>query len=163
MKDKKEKERKRVRTEFRKKHKAMYANMDCFIMRIITKEIEALEESAELYKALVMAMVKGKINYYRSDLCNLYSGKGICDLKEGEPAKYQEFLEWEKSLSLLDLAIAHMTSIRRREMYDYNLEYNRRSAEEVKAIFDFLAKFGFSVSEEEQQILDGTNELYKRE
>lgn len=67
-----------------------------------------------------------------------------------------------KKLSPLHLAIAHMTSIKKCEMYNYNVEYHKETAEQVKAIVDFLAKYGFSVSEEEQQMIDGTHELYQK-
>lgn len=156
-----EKEKAKAKKELKQKHKAMYAEIDRFLMGIVTKEIEPLKEDVELYKALTLASIKSNVDYYRSDLVTFYSGKGMYELKNDDPEKYKEFLEWEKNLSPLHLAIAHMTCIKRCEMYNYNVEYNEESAAKVKAIVDFLAKYGFSVSEEEQQMTDGTHELYQ--
>lgn len=158
----KEKEKSRAKKELKQKHKVLYAEIDRFIMGIITKEITPLKESVELYKALTWAIIKGNVDYYRSDLVNFYSGKSLYELENEEPDKYKEFLEWEKNLSPLHLAIAHMTSIKKCEMYNYNVEYHRENASKVNAIVDFLAMYGFSVSEEEKRVLDGTHELYRK-
>lgn len=158
----KEKEKSKAKNELKQKHKALYAEIDRFIMGIIMKEITPLKENVELYKALTLATIKGNVDYYRSDLVNFYTGKSLYELENEEPDKYKEFLEWEKSLSPLHLAIAHMTSIKKCEMYNYNVEYHQESAGKVNAIVDFLAMYGFSVSEEEKRVLDGTHELYRK-
>lgn len=158
----KEKEKAKAKKELKQRHKALYAEIDRFLMGIITKEIAPLKEDVELYKALTLATIKGGVDYYRSDLANFYSGKGLYELEKEEPDKYKEFLEWEKNLSPLHLAIAYMTSIKKCEMYNYNVEYRQESAGKVKAIVDFLAMYGFSISEEEKRVLDGTHELYRK-
>lgn len=158
----KEKEKAKAKKELRQKHKILYAEIDSFIMGIITKEIAPLKEDVELYKALTLAAIKGNVDYYRANLVNLYSGKSLYELESEAPDKYKEFLEWEKNLTPLHLAIAHMTSIKKCEMYNYNVEYHQESAGKVKAIVDFLAMYGFSISEEEKKVLDGTHELYRK-
>lgn len=158
----KEKEKAKAKKELKQRHKTLYAEIDRFLMGIITKEISPLKEDVELYKALTLASIKGNVDYYRGDLANFYSGKGLYELEKDDPEKYKEFLEWEKNLSPLHLAIAHMTSIKKCEMYNYNVEYHQDSAGKVKAIVDFLARYGFSVSDEEMQMLDGTHELYRK-
>ena len=158
----KEKEKAKAKKELKQRHKTLYAEIDRFLMGIITKEISPLKEDVELYKALTLASIKGNVDYYRGDLANFYSGKGLYELENDDPEKYKEFLEWEKNLSPLHLAIAHMTSIKKCEMYNYNVEYHQDSAGKVKAIVDFLARYGFSVSDEEKQMLDGTHELYRK-
>lgn len=159
----KEKERTKVKKELKQKHKIMYAEIDRFLMGIIKKEIDPLKEDVELYKALTTATIKANVDYYRSDLVTFYSGKGMYELERDDPEGYKKFLEWEKNLSTLHLAIAHMTSIKKCEMYNYNAGYRKESADRVKAIIDFLAKYGFSVSEEEWKMIDGTHELYVKE
>lgn len=158
----KEKEKDKAKKELKQRHKALYAEIDRFLMGIITKEIAPLKEDVVLYKALTLAIIKGNIDYYRSDLANFFSGKSLYDLEEEEPDKYKEFLEWEENLSPLHLAIAHMTSIKKCEMYNYNVEYHQENAGKVKAIVDFLVMYGFSISEEEKKVLDGTHELYRK-
>lgn len=155
-------EKEAAKKELKQKHKAMYAGIDRFIMGVITKEIEPLKEDVELYRALTVATIRGNVGYYRSDLARLYSGKELYGLEKDDPEKYMEFLEWEKNLSPLHLAVAHMTNIRTCEMYNYNAEYRKEGAERVRAIVDFLARYGFSVSEEEEQLIDGTHKLYRK-
>lgn len=157
-----EKEKAKAKKELKQKHKAMYVEVDRFLMGIITKEIEPLKEDVDLYKTLTMATIKSNVDYYRSDLVTFYSGKRMYELEHDDPEKYKEFLEWEKNLSPLHLAIAHMTCIKKCEMYNYSVEYSKENADRVKAIVDFLAKYGFSVSEEQQQMIDGTHELYRK-
>lgn len=158
----KEKEKARAKKELKQRHKAMYAEIDRFIMGIVTKEIKPLKEDVELYKALTLATIRGGVDFSRSDLAVLYSGKGMYELSHDDPEKYGEFLEWEKNLSPLHLAVAHMTSIKKHEMYSYNAEYRKESADRVKAVIDFLARYGFSVSGEERKVIDGTHELYRK-
>lgn len=158
----KEKEKAKAKKELKQRHKVLYAEIDRFLMGIISKEIAPLKEDVELYKALTLATIKGNVDYYRADLVSFYSGKSLYELENEEPDKYKEFLEWEKNLSPLHLAIAHMSSIKKYEMYNYSAEYSQESAGKVKVIIDFLARYGFSVSEEEKKILDGTHELYRK-
>ncbi len=158
----KEKKKAKAKKELKQRHKAMYVKIDRFIKEIITKEVEPLKEDVELYKALVLAMVKGGVDFYRSDLVNFYSGRGMYELESNDPEKYKEFLEWEKNLSPLHLALAYMSSIKKYEMYNYNVEYKQESAEKVMAVVDFLKRYGFSATEEEKQMLDGTHELYQK-
>lgn len=93
----KQKEVVKAKKELKQRHKAMYSKIDCFIMNIIKKKIEPLKEDVELYKALMMATIKGNVDYYRSDLVTFYSGKGSYEFEHEEPEKYKEFLEWEKN------------------------------------------------------------------
>lgn len=159
-----EKERKKAKKELKQRYKAMYDDVDRFIMGIISKEIEPLKEDVELYKALVAACIKGGgVSYSEWNLAKLYSGKDLYDLKHNEPEKYKKFLEWKESLSPLHLAIAYMSGIKEIEMYGYNAEYRKESADKVKAVIDFLALYGFSVSEKEQKLIDGTHELYRKQ
>lgn len=159
----KEKERVKARKELKQRHKHLYADIERFVMGIINKEIKPLKEDMELYKDLVAALIKGDINFSRWILTRLYSGKGLYDLEHGEPEKYKEFQKWENSLSTLHLAIACMTGINDIEMYGYYANYIKEKADRVRAVVDFLEKYGFSLSEEEQQLLDGTHELYRKE
>ena len=66
----KEKEKAKAKKELKQRHKALYAEIDRFLMGIITKEIAPLKEDVVLYKALILATIKGNVDYYRSDLAN---------------------------------------------------------------------------------------------
>lgn len=156
-----EQEKRKAKKEIQQKSKEMYSKADRFILGIISGDIQPLKEDIELYKDLTKALLEANISFYRSDLVKLYSGKGLYELEYSEPEKYREFIEWENKLTLLHRALAHMSS-KKPELFNYNVEYHSENAIGVKAVFDFLAKYGFSVSEEEEQLLNGTHELYVR-
>lgn len=158
----KAKEKAKNKKELKQKHRELYKDIDDFLMGIIKKEITPLKEDVEFYKTLVSTLVKGNIDFYRSDVAQFYSGKNLYDLQHKSPEKYKEFQEWEKELNILQIALAHMTSIKKCEMYNYNLEYSAENAQKVKIVVDFLMLYGFSLTEEEQKIINGTHELYQK-
>lgn len=159
----KAKEKAKAKKELKQKHKELYKKIDDFLMGIITKEIAPLKEDVELYRTLISTMIKSNVDFYRSNLAEFYSGETLFDLEHKNPEKYQEFKEWEKNLSVLHRAIAHMTSIKKCEMYNYNADYSADGAGKVMAVIEFLSLYGFSVSEDEQKMLNGTHELYIRD
>ena len=158
----KEKEKQKTKKEIKQKSKEMYSKAEEFIRGILNGEIQPLKEDVELYKDLARTIIDANLGFYRSDLVTFYSGKGMYELEHDEPEKYQEFLKWEKELSPLQSAIAYMSSVKKIDLFNYNVEYHSEQAGKVKTVFDFLAKYGFSVSEEEQKLLDGTHELYAK-
>ncbi len=159
----KERDRKKAKKELKQHHKEIYRKIDICIMEIIREEIEPLKEDVELYSELLMTIIRANVDFYRSDLARFYSGKGLYELEHDEQKKYQEFTKWEENLNSLHMAMAYLSSIKNVEMYDYNAGYDKANANRVKAVVDFLSKYGFSVSDEEQKIIDGTHELYVKE
>lgn len=157
-----EKEKQKAKKVIRNKCKDMYAKAEMFIREIIDGDIPPLKEDVDLYKALTRTLIKSNLCYFRSDLAIFYSGKGLYELERDEPAKYKEFLKWEAGLTPLQSAIAYMSCVRKCELYNYNAGYNEEQARKVNIVFEFLEKYGFSVSEEEEQLLDGTHESYLR-
>lgn len=157
-----EKEKQKAKKTIKQKCKGMYGSEEEFIHQVLSGDIQPLKETVELYKELMDTLMSVNIDFYMSDLVLFYSGKTMYDLKREEPEKYKEFQEWEKNLTPLQKALAYMSQIKKTELFNYNAEYYKESADKVKAVFAFLGKYGFSVSEEEQQLLDGTHELYRR-
>nr|DAO43582.1 MAG TPA: chromosome partitioning protein [Caudoviricetes sp.] len=158
----KEKEKQKAKKALKQKCKDMFEKADIFIKEVIAGEIQPLKEDVELYKELTKTLIEANVNFYRSDLALLYSGKGLYELEHDEPEKFKEFCEWEAKLTPIQSAMAYMSCIKKTEIYSYNVEYSTESARRINAVFDFLAKYGFSVSEEEEQILDGTHELFQK-
>ena len=157
-----EKEKQKAKKEIRQKSKEMYAKANTFIMGIIDGDIQPLKEDIELYRALTKTMIQANLSYFRSDLAELFSGKGLYELQNNEPENYKEFLQWEAGLSTLHSAIAYMSCVKKCELYNYNAGYNEKEALRVNSVFDFLKKYGFSITEEETRLLDGTHESYIR-
>ena len=156
----KQKELQEKKKEIKQKYKNMFSKVDEFIHGIIDGEIEPLKEDMELYKELMMTIIIAGITFYRSTLCYFYSGMDLFSLERDEPDKYKEFMEWESGLSELHLALAHMTTIKNKETWNYNGQYIKENGVKIRKVIDFLGKYGFSLSEEEEKLVDGTHELY---
>lgn len=156
------KERQAAKKKIKEKCKEMFANASAFIRGIIDGDIQPLNEDIDLYKDLIRTLIEANTGFYHSDLAVFYSGKGMYELENNDPEKYKEFIEWEKKLTPLQSALAYMSGIKRCELFNYNVEHNKESEKKVRAVFGFLAKYGFSVSEEEEKLIDGTHELYAK-
>lgn len=150
---------KNAKKEIRQKAKAMFDKADIFIKEVIAGKIQPLKENVELYKELLCALAVGNVEFWESDIVKLYCGKDMYEAQKNE-SEYQEFLKWKENLSPLHRVIAQMSGIRKYDLYRYNAEWDENNARRIKAVFSFLAKYGFSVSEEEEKLLDGTHELY---
>lgn len=157
----KQKEKEKAKKELKQKCKAMFDAVDSFIKEVVNGGIQPIKEDTELYKELISTVMTAGTTFYASDLEMFHSGKGLYDIKKDEEAN-KEFEEWRGKLSPLHKAIVHMSCIRKVEIYNYNVEYSEEAAEKINAVIDFLAKYGFSVSDEEKEILDGTHELYQK-
>lgn len=150
---------KNAKKEIRQKAKAMFDKADIFIKEVIAGKIQPVKEDVELYKELLCALAVGNVEFWESDIVKLYCGKDMYEAQKNE-SEYQEFLKWKENLSPLHRVIAQMSGIRKYDLYRYNAEWDENNARRIKAVFSFLAKYGFSVSEEEEKLLDGTDELY---
>lgn len=154
----------KIKKELRQRHKALYDSMGRFIKKLIAGEIPGMKEEVELYRSLIETLMDARVSFSRGNLSEVYAGKGLADLaytKENQE-EYQSFLEWEKKLSPLHTAIAQLYSVRGKEMHDYYARYHEENTAMVKAVVDFLTKYGFCISEEEQRMIDGTHELYRK-
>jgi ParB family chromosome partitioning protein len=158
-----EKERQKARKSLKQKSNEMYADAIKFIKGVISGDIEPLKEDVGLYKELLTALIDGNVSFIESNLANVFTGYGLYELQHDHPEKWQEFKQWKESLSPLQRALAYMSDVKYTELYGYNGEYREEPAKKVKAVFGFLAKYGFSVTEEEEKLLDGTSELYVKE
>lgn len=161
--DRKRKEQEKAKKELRQKQKAMYKGMGRFIWGITTGEIAPLKESVEFYRELLAVLAKARPYFYMNTLTQVYAGEDLYELEHKAPEEYEKFLEWKKGLSPTQEVIAYLYGVRNNDMFNYSVEYWEEEAEEVKAVVDFLGKYGFTVSEEERQMIDGTHELYRKE
>ena len=118
-----------------------------------------MKEDTELYKALQTAVIDAGISFYSAERVYFFSGMILYELEQDD-AKYKEFLEWDSNLSPLHKTLVHLNSIRTREPFTYNGDYSKESADQIKAVVNFLSLYGFSVSDEGKEILDGCHELF---
>lgn len=155
-------ERDTKKKELKEKQKKLYGTITNFIKAIfVFKEIKSLKPDLELYKAIVEVMVKVNAQSTESDLTQLYAGKGLWEIEQSED--YEKYVKWRDSLTSLDRAIISLQKVKRNDLYTWDGKYRREYAERAIAVVDFFKKYGFSITDDMQQLLDGTDESYVKE
>lgn len=155
-------ERDTKKKELKEKQKKLYGTITNFIKAIfVFKEIKSLKPDLELYKAIVEVMVKVNAQSTESDLTQLYAGKGLWEIEQSED--YEKYVKWRDSLTSLDRAIISLQEVKRNDLYTWDGKYRREYAERAIAVVDFFKKYGFSITDDMQQLLDGTDESYVKE
>lgn len=158
----KSQERDTKKKELKEKQKKLYGTITNFIKAIfVFKEIKPLKPDLELYKAIVEVMVKVNAQPTESDLTQLYAGKGLWEIEQSED--YEKYVKWRDSLTALDRAIISLQEVKRNDLYTWDGKYRREYAERTIAVVDFFKKYGFSITDDMQQLLDGTDESYVKE
>lgn len=158
----KSQERDTKKKELKEKQKKLYGTITNFIKAIfVFKEIKPLKPDLELYKAIVEVMVKVNAQSTESDLTQLYAGKGLWEIEQSED--YEKYVKWRDSLTALDCAIISLQEVKRNDLYTWDGKYRREYAERAIAVVDFFKKYGFSITDDMQQLLDGTDESYVKE
>lgn len=100
------------------------------------------------------------VSVYRSNLVCFYAGKHAydCTVEEKEDAE-----KWIDSLSVVQqmmVVLSHM--IKGIEPYDYYCRFDCNKVREKVEAMKFFEQYGWYFTEEEQQLLDGTHELYEK-
>lgn len=158
----KSQERDTKKKELKEKQKKLYGTITNFIKAIfVFKEIKPLKPDLELYKAIVEVMVKVNAMPTESDLAQLYANKGLWEIEQSED--YEKYVKWRDSLTALDRAIISLQEVKRNDLYTWDGKYRREYAERAIAVVDFFKKYGFSITDDMQQLLDGTDESYVKE
>lgn len=73
------------------------------------------------------------------------------------------YVKWRDSLTALDRAIISLQEVKCNDLYTWDGKYSREYAERAIAVVDFFKKYGFSITDDMQQLLDGTDESYVKE
>ena len=120
-----------------------------------------MKPDLELYQATIEAIVKVGSQPTESDLAQLYAGKGLWEIERSED--YEKYIKWRDSLTTLDRAIISLKNVKDNDLYTWDGKYCREDAERAIAVVDFFKKYGFSITDDMQQLLDGTDESYVKE
>ena len=141
--------------------KGINASIKTFVKELTAGNIEPIKEDLELYKKLVNLMYLMNASYITSNLSQFFCGKGLYELQHSDEDKYNEFLSWADKLTPIERILVHLSGYKY-ELATWDGKYAKDAASKMNALIDFLGMYGFSVSDEEKQILDGTHELYAK-
>ena len=157
----KQQEREKRKKELKQKNKELCKDIETFIKGIVDGKTDKIKETVELYGLLIKTFNKIGAYFYGGDLSEFWGNKSLYELKQDKD-KYNEYLEWEKKLTSLDLGLIRLTQVKNRETYDYYAAFKPEKAAKIQAVVNFLEFYGFSVTEEQEKLLDGSDELYMK-
>lgn len=132
------------------------------ILDVISGKLAPVKEEAELKDSMWTFLLDISAVLYRSTIKVFYTEKNYYNLTMEEKAESDK---WAESLSVLhEMLIATYCKLKEMDnIVDWNGYYLKSTAESIKAGYAVFERYGWYFEEEEQQLLDGTHELYKKQ
>lgn len=156
-------EEKQLRRD-RKQIKAIQENLadkiEQFLIDIFERKVERVSGDKfldKIWKYLVLSgtdIRESQLYLFRQD-----EEKSWWMLDESEQEKYRDRFE-ENPIAYQMLTVASLKRIP--DAYSYQLGYCRNTGKRLLILIEILTLFGFSITEEEQKLLGGTLELYRK-
>lgn len=132
-----------------------------FIRSIITGKTEALKESGDVIKEVWDVLVDNNVILSMSSMKTFITGKREYEYSQEErEATKKQVMECgllHQMLMMLDYAMDYGGNI-----YNYKGCYNKQIADQLKKGYAILEKYGWFFEPDEEKLLDGTHELYKK-
>lgn len=130
-----------------------------FISNILSGKIAPIKDIAELREEIWFAMMKMNTYMSPSGMRRFFTEKedyNCTPEEKEEAAKKVSGLSMEHQMMLvMSYGLDNMN-----EVYDYYLHHNAERCEKIKAAYAVLERYGWSFTEEESKILNGTHEFY---
>lgn len=132
------------------------------IESIISKEIEPAKDVQKTQEELWNALLQLGSSLYASNLYKYFLEKEYYESTEEEISKAKEKA---RSMSMTDQMLIMLdTSMKGEEPFDYNVDYKKEKGQAMLEAYDVLKKYGwYFEDDEEEKVLDGTSEIYKKE
>lgn len=153
------------REKNKKQMKSIVKNMDKrrrqFILDIICGAIEPVKNETELKDTLWKQLLECGTGLYSSILFRFYTEKDSYNCTPEEKKEGNKFVD---ELSILHQMLIFLSNnLNGLEPFDYFSQFNKSAVEKYEKKFEVFVKYGWYFTEEEQQLLDGTHELYEKE
>lgn len=153
-------EMKKRKMELKEKNKSVINDIFKFIRAIVVdKEIKPLKHNKDFYEKLLSTVLTVKPLLYDYTICEFFTGKSLYALEKDKEA-YNEYLKKLDSLSSIEKFLISFYSLESVEIFNCQLEYNKKNAERIKAAVNFLTDYGFSLTKEQQDFLNGEDEQF---
>lgn len=156
-------EKRRAEKDSRKKRvKAMAKEMAAcrrdFILDIIAGKIKPLKDAGDAMRKLWDVMRKSSSYVPESSISSFLIGKPSYEFTEEEKADVAERIE---NLSVMELTlITACNSTESLELFEWNGDFNKRSAGILKEFYEVLMLYGFTYNSDDEKLLNGTHDLY---
>jgi len=141
--------------------KEMDARRRGFIEDIIRGGIAPAEETASLYADIWKCMLSVGVGVRKEAMYGFFTEKSRWELSGEEEEELERKIDGmtaiQQMLVILD------GSVHGCQVCSYDGTFDRDAAGRVKPAYEILKKYGWSFTEEEERVLDGTHELYADE
>lgn len=145
------------RKQVKAMQKELSESVTDFIKAVISKKVESLKPSMELYDEIWRAIMENGGYFSRGYIVNVLTGKNDYQLTSDERTTVREEID---RMSVMHQMLCQVAGNIGRDLIQYSGEYYAENGREVKACMEILKKWGFSMTEEQEKIVDGTHELY---
>lgn len=161
--DLEEKEKKKNKRELTAKYKAMYEDMGDFVRNIFDGKVEPVKETEKLDQMIWNLLMCDSTWIGKNDITQAILGKEL--YAKGITEEERKAAE-EKATKLpilhQKIAVAYW-KLKDLNLMDWNNTYSKNAGEKLGRLYDILAMFGFSYSDEENyKVASGEHELYKK-
>lgn len=159
-------ERKRKEIDRKKKQiklvmKEMDARKHEFIASVISGKIPPLKETGEIQDEMWHVMVEMSAFISAERMRRFFTGKQDYECKPEEKAEADSKIKKLSVLSQMMICLSYcLESELTGEVCDWQLHHLPKSCREIKKAYAILERYGWSYTDEERQILDGTHEFY---
>ena len=151
---------KKNKKNLEEKFDEMAAKRKEFVRDIIDGKIKPLKDTTKLQELLWEALMLNEVYISEHNLKSFFCDKGWYHSSEEEKKAAEEKA---KATSKLHQALAIMTNKDYLNPVNYDGTLNEKDCRKVVAVCEVLKLYGFSLNAEEEQLLDGTHELYVKE
>ena len=156
------KEQEKKNKEIKAKIKAMGKRRKYFIENIITGKIEKIKDEAAVQIEVWDALVLIGTSIYQSNMRRVFTDKSDyeCTQEELDNAndKINKCSFLQQMLIILEYAMDNNIG----DIVGYRGEFNESIAAKYKKAYAILEKYGWTFEDDEEQLLDGTHELYAK-
>lgn len=132
------------------------------IESIIRGEIKPEKDIQKQQEELWNVFLQLGSGLYQSGLIRYFLKKEYYESTEEEVDEAKEKI---RSMSMLDQMLVVLDiSMKGEEPFDYNVDYKKEKGQAMLEAYDVLKKYGwYFEDDEEEKVLDGTSEIYKKE
>lgn len=132
------------------------------IESIIRGEIKPEKDIQKQQEELWNVFLQLGSGLYQSGLIRYFLKKEYYESTEEEVHEAKEKI---RSMSMLDQMLVVLDiSMKGEEPFDYNVDYKKEKGQAMLEAYDVLKKYGwYFEDDEEEKVLDGTSEIYKKE
>lgn len=160
--DIKRKDVERRKKQLKAKVKELENRRKEFISLIVSGKIPEFKESIDVYRKLWSAIVEIGSYLNMTNMKRFFTGKAEWDCTQEEKA---EATEKVKSCSVLNQMVIQLNYAMDNvgDLYDWQGRFDKASADKLLNAYRLLQQYGWCFENDEEQLLDGTHELYTKD